>query len=56
MRVKRPHELEEKIAARNSRFLAPVKKARPVKISTDNNVETIDFWNTEINNNSLDVG
>ena len=46
MRVKRPHELEEQIAARNSRLctrLAPSKGGRPVKIFTDNSVETIVF-------------
>ena len=38
MRVRRPRELEEQIAARNSRLcghLVPIKKGRPVKIFTD---------------------
>ena len=49
MRVKRPHETEELITARNSRLcarLAPLKEWRPVKIFTDNNVETIVIINT----------
>ena len=55
-RVKRSHESEEQIAARNSRaHLTPTKEGRPVKIFTDNNVETIVFGNIEMNNDSLDV-
>jgi hypothetical protein len=38
--------------------LAPVRvgggKWRPVKIITDNSVETVVFGNTEMNNDSLD--
>ena len=58
MRAKRSHESEEHIAARNSRLwarLAPIKEGRPVKIFTDNSVETIVFGNTEMNKDSLDV-
>ena len=57
MRVKRSHESEEQIAARNSRLcalLAPIKEGRPIKIFTDNSDETIVFGNTEMNNNFLD--
>jgi hypothetical protein len=46
------------IAAKNSRLcarLAPIKEGRPVKIFTDNNVETIVLGNTEMNNDSLDA-
>ena len=45
------------IAAKNSRLcarLAPIKEGRPVKIFTDNNVETIVLGNTEMND-SLDT-
>jgi hypothetical protein len=38
MRVERPHESEEQIAARSSRLcarLAPLKEGRPVKIFTE---------------------
>jgi len=38
MHVKRPHESEEQIAARNSRLcvrLSPTKEGRPLKIFTD---------------------
>ena len=55
MRVKRSHESEEQ---RNSRLcapLAPIKEGRPVKIFTDNSVESIVFGNTELNNDSLDA-
>jgi hypothetical protein len=58
MRVKKPHESEEQIASRNSRLcarLAPIKEARPVKIFTDNSVETLVFENTEMDNDSLDA-
>ena len=58
MRVKRSHESEEQIAARNNRLcarIAPIKEGRPVKIFTDNSVETIVFGNTDINNNSLNA-
>jgi hypothetical protein len=58
MRVKRPHESEEQIAARNSRLyarLALIKEGRPVKIFTDNSVKTIVFGNTEMNNDSLNA-
>ena len=33
----------------------PLKEGQPVKIFTDNSVETIVFRNTEMNNDSLDV-
>ena len=52
MRVKRPRESGEQIAARNSRLcarLAPIKEGRPVKIFTGNSVETIVLGNTEMN-------
>ena len=52
MHVKRSHESEELIAARNSCLcarLAPIKEGLPVKMFTDNSVETIVFWNTEMN-------
>ena len=58
MRVKRPHESEEQIAAKNSRLcarLAPIKEGRPVKTFTDNSVETIVSGNTEMVNDSLDA-
>jgi hypothetical protein len=58
MHVKRSYESEAQIAARNSRLcacLAPIKEGRPVKIFTDNSVETIVFENTEMNNDSLDA-
>ena len=35
--------------------LASIKEGRPVKIFTDNNVETIVFGNTEMTNDSLDA-
>ena len=44
VRVKRSHESEEQIAARNIRLcarLTPIKEGRPVKIFTDNSVEII---------------
>jgi hypothetical protein len=50
MRVKRSHESEEQIAARNGRLcarLAPIHEERPVKIFTDNSVKTIVFGNTD---------
>ena len=53
MHVKRPHESEEQIAARNSLLcahLGPIKEGRPIKIFTDNSVETIVFGNTGMNN------
>ena len=49
MRVKRPHESEEQIAARNNHLcarLALIKEGQPVKILTDNSVETTVFRNT----------
>ena len=58
MHVKRSHESEEQIAARNSHLfacLAPIKEGRPLKIFTDNSVETIVFENTEVNNDSIDA-
>jgi hypothetical protein len=58
MRVKKSHESEEQIAARNSRLcahLAPIKEEQTVKIFTDNSVETIVFGNTEVNNVCLDA-
>ena len=58
MCVKRPHESEEQIAARNSRLcarLAPIKEGRPVKIFIDNSVETIVFGSIDMNNNSLEA-
>ena len=58
MHVKRPHESEEQIAARNCCLcarLALIKEGGPVKIFTDNSVETIVFENTEMNNDFLDV-
>ena len=58
MRLKRCHESEEQIAARNRHLCArpaPIQEARPVKIFTDNSVVTIVFGNTEMNNYSLDV-
>ena len=58
IRVKRPHESQEQIAATNSHLCArlpPIKEERPVEIFTDNCVETIVFGNTEINNDSLAV-
>ena len=58
MHVKRPHESEAKITARNSRLcarLASIKEGRPVKIFTQNSVETIVFGNTEMNNDYLDA-
>ena len=58
MRVKRSHESEKQIASRNSRIcahLAPMKEVRPVKIFTDNSVETIVLGNAEMNNDSLDA-
>ena len=58
MRVKRSHELEKQIAARNRCLcarLALIKEGQPVKIFTDNSVETIVFGNTELNNDSLDA-
>ena len=58
MRVKRPHESEEQIVARNSRSCAPLAsvnadggKGGPVKIITDTSVETIVFG---MKNDSLD--
>ena len=47
MRVKRCHESEVEIAARNNRLwarVAPIKEGRSVKIFTDNSVEIIG-WN-----------
>ena len=35
--------------------LAPIKEGKPVKMFTDNSVETIVFGNTEMNNDSFDV-
>ena len=32
-----------------------VWEGRPVKIITDNSIETIVLWDTEMNNDSLDV-
>jgi hypothetical protein len=58
IRVTRPYESEEQIAARNSRLcacLGPIKEGQPIKIFTDNSVETIVFGNTEMNNDSLDA-
>ena len=58
MRVKRPQESEKQIAARNIRLCArhvPIKEGRPVKMFTDNSVETIVFGNTKMNNDSLGV-
>ena len=58
MRVKRPHESAEQIAARNSHLcarLASIKEGRPVKIFTDNSVKTIVFGKTEMINDSLDA-
>ena len=55
MPVKRPHESEEQIAARNRRLcarIAPINEGKPVKIFADNSVETKVFGNTEINNDS----
>ena len=49
---------KKKIVARNSRLcarIAPIKEGRPVKIFTDNSVETIVFGNTEMNTDSLDA-
>ena len=58
MHVKRSHESEEQIAARNNHLcahLAPIKEGRPVKIFTGNSVETTVFGTTEMNNDSLDA-
>ena len=58
MRVKRFHESDEQISARNSRScarLAPIKEGRPVYIFTDNSVDTIVFGNADMNNDYLDA-
>jgi hypothetical protein len=34
---------------------APIKEGRPIRILTDNSVETIVFGNTGMNNDSLDA-
>ena len=41
--------------ARDAVYVHLWHPGRPVKIFTDNSVETIVFWNTGMNNDSLDA-